>query len=122
MAKSKGVGRGGRRPGAGRPRKGLGRELREAPAVVADDGAQEAARAHTALAIQTLVEICLNGEREAARVAAANALLDRGHGKPGGSVLGTDGKKARRQATAERSASAGRFAVPSPPKLVVSNQ
>lgn len=34
----------------------------------------------------------------------------------------TDGKKARRQANAEKAASEGRFAVPSAPKLVVNNR
>lgn len=33
-----------------------------------------------------------------------------------------EGKKAQRQANAEKSASGGRFAAPSPPKLVVSNR
>lgn len=44
---------------------------------------KEAARAFTADAISTLAEI-MRGEEQpaAARVAAANALLDRGHGKP----------------------------------------
>jgi hypothetical protein len=59
--------RGGRKKGV--PNK-AGRELREV--------AQE----YTATAMKTLAEICENGESEAARVAAANALLDRGHGKP----------------------------------------
>jgi len=50
------------------------------PAVVAEITAL--ARAHTAEAINTLVEICQKGSSEAARVAAANALLDRGYGRP----------------------------------------
>ena len=37
---------------------------------------------YTPVAMKTLAEICAKGESEAARVAAANALLDRGHGKP----------------------------------------
>ena len=32
--------------------------------------------------LATLIEICRNGENEGARIAAANALLDRGWGKP----------------------------------------
>jgi uncharacterized protein (UPF0147 family) len=43
----------------------------------------EAAREHTAAALATLAGICADtGAPPAARVAAANALLDRGHGKP----------------------------------------
>ena len=64
--------RGGRKKGV--PNK-AGRELREV--------AQE----HTPGAIKTLAEICEKGESEAARVAAANALLDRGHGKPTNLVM-----------------------------------
>src|SRR4051812_27673059 len=42
---------------------------------------RELARLHTATALATLVEICQGGENESARVAAANAILDRGWGK-----------------------------------------
>lgn len=49
-------------------------------------------------AIRTLVEIALSGASESARVAAANALLDRGHGKPGQSVTVYNGAAARRDA------------------------
>jgi Family of unknown function (DUF5681) len=51
------------------------------PKVVAE--VKELARAHTAEAIQTLVSIMTNPKAaSAARVSAANALLDRGYGKP----------------------------------------
>lgn len=43
---------------------------------------RDLARAHTETALQVLVEIATAGESEAARVAAANAILDRGYGKP----------------------------------------
>jgi Family of unknown function (DUF5681) len=43
---------------------------------------RELARQHTSTALNTLVEICQSGENESARVSAANALLDRGWGKP----------------------------------------
>jgi Family of unknown function (DUF5681) len=43
---------------------------------------RELARAHTMTALQALVEIAEHGENESARVAAANAILDRGWGKP----------------------------------------
>jgi len=39
------------------------------------------ARAHTELSVQTLAGIARNGTSEQARVAAAQALLDRGWGK-----------------------------------------
>jgi len=42
---------------------------------------REAAQQYTAAALKTLADICARGESEQARVAAANALLDRGHGK-----------------------------------------
>ncbi len=41
------------------------------------------ARRQTASALATLIEIATQGSSESARVAAANALLDRGWGKPG---------------------------------------
>ena len=42
---------------------------------------RDLARQHTPTAIKTLVDICANGQSEAARVAASQALLDRGWGK-----------------------------------------
>lgn len=69
--------RGGKRPGAGRPKGAKDRLTREAGATLSD-----LARQHTAAALQTLVDIAKDGESEAARVSAANALLDRGYGKP----------------------------------------
>jgi len=48
---------------------------------------QEAARAHTLTAVETLAVICADGTAPpAARVAAANAILDRGWGRPTQSV------------------------------------
>lgn len=70
--------RGGARPGAGR-RKGA---PNKATVIVKD-----AAQAFTADALETLAKIMKDTEAPAAaRVAAANALLDRGHGKPKQSV------------------------------------
>ena len=43
---------------------------------------RELARKHTLTALRTLAEIAERGENESARVAAANAILDRGWGKP----------------------------------------
>lgn len=55
------------------------------PAVVRE--LRDLARAHTAEALQTLVEVMSDpGTSPAARVAAACALLDRGFGKPAQSL------------------------------------
>lgn len=43
---------------------------------------REMARQYTPQAIKALVDVCTSGESEAARVSAANALLDRGWGRP----------------------------------------
>lgn len=69
--------RGGKRSGAGRPQ---GRRNR---ATVAHKlTLEELARSHTEVALGVLVEIAQRGQSEAARVSAANAILDRGYGKP----------------------------------------
>lgn len=47
------------------------------------------ARCHTAMAIGVLVNVAGKGESEAAKVAAAQALLDRGWGKPS-QLIGSD--------------------------------
>jgi hypothetical protein len=75
--------KGGKREGAGRP-------PGSANKVTAD--VREAAQAFTTDAISTLAEIMKSVEHPAAaRVSAASALLDRGHGKPAQSVkLGGD--------------------------------
>jgi hypothetical protein len=65
--------RGGRRPGAGRPLgvpNKLTRPLRELAALHSED------------CIAVLVELRDHAEAEQVRLAAANALLDRGHGRP----------------------------------------
>ena len=46
------------------------------------------ARSYTELAVQTLAGIAQNSESDPARVSAANALLDRGWGKPAQPVDG----------------------------------
>jgi len=48
------------------------------------------ARSYTEMAIQTLAGIAQNGEQEAARVRASEALLDRGWGKPTQPISGDD--------------------------------
>ena len=60
------------------------------PKVVAE--VKELARAHTREAIETLVSIMSNPKAApAARVSAANALLDRGYGKPPQHITGEGG-------------------------------
>jgi len=73
--------RGGPRPGAGRPVGAVQRARPEQKKTLSD-----LAREHTADALNVLVLIATQGESEAARVSAANALLDRGYGKPQQSV------------------------------------
>lgn len=73
--------RGGARPGAGRPKGAKDKATKEAGATIA-----ELARAHGAAALKVLLGIAMSGDSEAARVAAANALLDRGYGKPPQSI------------------------------------
>lgn len=48
------------------------------------------ARNHTESAINTLAGIASNGKQESARVAAAEALLNRGWGKPTQPIAGDD--------------------------------
>lgn len=52
---------------------------------------RDLARQHTQLALQTLIDIAQRGENESARVTAANAILDRGWGKPAVPVAEDDG-------------------------------
>jgi hypothetical protein len=57
----------------------------------------DAAREHTEAAILTLAEICTDPDKpSAARVAAAQALLDRGWGKPTTGPGGDDGEQVSR--------------------------
>ena len=65
-------------------RKGAGRPAGSKSRADADDtkNLSEIARSHTEQAIYTLVDITKNGRTDAARVSAANAILDRGYGKP----------------------------------------
>jgi Family of unknown function (DUF5681) len=60
------------------------------PKVVAE--VRELAREHTSKAVETLVSIMTNHKAApAARVSAANALLDRGYGKPPQHITGEGG-------------------------------
>jgi hypothetical protein len=80
--------RGGKRPGAGRPKGAKDRATVAAGATIA-----ELARAKTDLALAALISVAKSGESEAARVSAANAILDRGYGRPPQAVqhTGPDG-------------------------------
>jgi hypothetical protein len=60
--------------GRGRPKGSLNKATRDV---------KVAAQAFTDDALNVLATIMRDGESEAARVAAANSILDRGHGKPG---------------------------------------
>ena len=71
---------GGARPGAGRPAGTRNRATQEMKRTLT-----EMARDHTDIALSALVEVAQTGS-DAARVSAANALLDRGYGKPQQSV------------------------------------
>jgi hypothetical protein len=69
--------RGGFREGAGRPSGSANKSSPEQ-----SQRLSELAKAYTEEALQRLVDIARNGRTDAARVSAANALLDRAYGKP----------------------------------------
>lgn len=51
---------------------------------------RELAREYTEQALSVLVQVATAGESEAARVSAANSLLDRGYGKPSNVLTGDE--------------------------------
>ena len=69
--------RGGFRDGAGRPA-GASKKA----SLTQSQRLSELAKAHTGEALNTLLDVARNGRADAARVSAANAILDRGYGKP----------------------------------------
>ena len=75
--------KGGARPGAGRPK-----GSRSAATVAQQATISELAREHGEAALAALVQIATAGESEAARVSAANAILDRAYGKPTQTIAG----------------------------------
>lgn len=81
--------RGGKRPGAGRPKGVPNRATPEERINVS-----ELAKQFAKQALDALVFVATQGESESARVAAANSLLDRGFGKAPQSMelTGKDGK------------------------------
>jgi len=69
------------------------RETANHPVTISDNVCPvELSREYTNYAIQTLVEL-LSSDKENVRLAAANALLDRAHGKPGQSVTVYQGSR-----------------------------
>jgi hypothetical protein len=70
--------------GRGQWQKGISGNPGGRPRVIAS--LRAAAREYTAMALATLAEIAKKGKSEAARVAAAGALLDRGFGRPTQSI------------------------------------
>ena len=69
--------RGGYREGAGRPSGSTNKSSPEQ-----SQRLSELAKTYTEEALETLVDVARNGRTDAARVSAANALLDRAYGKP----------------------------------------
>jgi len=69
--------RGGKRPGAGRKKGSVNRATAQQMASISD-----LAKTHAVDAMKALVSIAKSSESDAARVSAANAILDRGFGKP----------------------------------------
>ena len=68
---------GGMREGSGRPAGAVNRATSELKLNLS-----ELARQHTNDALDTLVEVMKSGQSDAARIAAATAILDRGYGRP----------------------------------------
>ena len=68
----------------GGPRQGAGRPAGRRNTATRSQGASlsELARAHTVDALAVLVSVAKKSYSDSARVAAANAILDRGYGKP----------------------------------------
>lgn len=82
-------GHGGARPGAGRKKKGASSpsaiaplDLRKALAEPAPAEVETVASKHARIAVEALYTELVAGVSDAARVAAANEILDRGWGKP----------------------------------------
>jgi len=71
------MGRGGYREGAGRPLGSSNKCTTEQ-----SQRLSELAKTYTEEALLTLADVARNGRTDAARVSAANSLLDRAYGKP----------------------------------------
>ena len=86
--------RGGKRPGAGRKKKAKsgttvdGIDLEAAIAAVPPAEIETAAAPHARMLVNALYKQLIGGSSETAKVAAANAILDRGYGRPAVEVGG----------------------------------
>ena len=89
--------RGGKREGAGRKAGVPNKATTENRRTIS-----EAAREFTPLAIRVLAEVAQKSESDAARVSAANAILDRAYGKPAQAVGGDPDNPIRVVHTIER--------------------
>lgn len=81
--------RGGKRPGAGRPKKGQTKpsalsDLNRVSALATEPPGEidGVAQRHAKTAVESLVKLLFYGSSEAAKIMAAKELLDRGYGKP----------------------------------------
>src|SRR4051812_11814546 len=81
--------RGGKRPGAGRPKKGSAKpsalsDLNKVSALATapPDEIDGVAQRHAKTAIESLVKLLFYASSEAAKIQAAKEILDRGYGKP----------------------------------------
>lgn len=83
------AGHGGARPGAGKPKGSRNKATLAQKATLSD-----MAKALAPQALQALQDVMLNGQSESARVAAANAILDRGYGRPLQAAEDGDGDEA----------------------------
>jgi hypothetical protein len=87
--KIKGVGKGGKRAGAGRKKGSRDRATIEQKGTL-----EEIARSYTEEALNVLLQVARSSSSDAARVSAASAILDRGYGKPHqGSTVILDDKR-----------------------------
>lgn len=112
---------GGKRPGAGRKKKGDASptaiaeiDLKAALAGEPPEEIEGVAQRHARAALDALIKLLINGRSEAARISAANAILDRGFGKPavdiGGETLPLFGRAPDRTVSIEIRMEAQRYA------------
>jgi hypothetical protein len=87
--------RGGKRPGAGRPKKSAATpsslaavDVAAALAAEPPDEIEGVAQRHARAALDALIKILTGGSSESARISAAKEVLDRGFGKPSVDVGG----------------------------------
>lgn len=113
--------RGGKRPGAGRPKKNsiyptavAGLDLKAAMAAEPPEEIEGVAQRHARAALDALIKILISGTSESARIAAAREILDRGFGRPavdiGGETLPLFGRAPDRSVAIEIRMEAQRYA------------